>query len=544
MLFKIPRQLIRLGAVLASLVFVAFVYQNCSPGFTSVPVMSNNSSSVAPIPTPTPPSPQPSPTADNTPFAANVLGVNPFIAANNPNLALDADLNSFLTSTHLQNLLTNVNYLSNGRVALDIDDAFPQQIASPSGSLVFNATDPRMPQVSSYYHVDNFVQALKTEGVGPTTAPLVHLNAHCQNGASSTNNAYFDPQTMQVCLGSATIPGGFVAWGSYDSDVAVHEFGHSVNHATSTTDILSSSADLGALDEGLADTWAYLHNGNSSIADWYGLAIYKALGISTTNFKGLRDLTLVPSYPNYLDGERHDDSIAYSTVIYELNKKGASIPNLHKLSIRVLSDLQSGDDFDNIASYMIKESSASGVDTTALTTALQARGLYRKDDVSQVTLAASDVAIIDNHAFSSAQVGGNCNKQLDVGETAIVVLNLGSPAASLGAVKVRLSSAAGSGITVSSGANTANYFRINSGSKFFNGLPTNTQLRHLDTIYAAFLVRGDTAGSHALNVSLTGFDSMDTTPSTKQITVNITVGTAATMTTACSSASLEASVWP
>lgn len=543
----------RLTIMLLIGAFIAGVYQNCSPGFAPTQDMQfMKASSLGPTPTPAPSStPAPGATPTATPangVPAKIVDLNPFKASGNPNLPFNTDFTPYLTSTYLQNLQMSAGYLTNGRVAMDVDEAYPTGIAKPTENLALAATNPKFQQVNAYYHIDRFLVGLKNDQAGPASAPLVHVDAHCKGKAS--NNAFFDPTEMKICLGSAVV-GGTTVWGSNDADASVHEFGHSINHAVSSTDILATTADLGALDEGFADVWAYLNNDNPWIAAWYGKAIFLATKLDTTNFKGLRDLTSVPSYPDFLLGERHDDSVALSSIFYELRQKGIPVSKLRRLVSRVLSDLQAGDDFGAAARYMLQESAGVGIDATLVHSALSARGLYRKDDVSALSLAsAGDVLIIDNHFLDTAtfRTKTNCNRQLDRGETALVLVNISnSSATALGSVAAKLSlAAATNGVEIPAGGELGSFLRLNASSKYLASLiplSQNSGIHQINTLFASFVIYAKTAGTYSFNVNLTGFDSQDTTPSTKTINFNLTVGTAANLDSPCPGGGEDA-VWP
>jgi len=520
------------GGLLSALIIIS-VYQNCSSGF-STQVVPGNSSLVGPT------------VSGNGHF----IELNPYKASGNPSLPFSTDFTPYLTKAKINNLLATASGLSNGRLVIDRDGAFPGSIAKSSEDLVFSANDPKFQQVNTYYHIDKFLSELAQQGTGPTTAPLVRIDTHCK-GADANNNAYFEPSTMTICLGSATV-NGTVVWASNDADVSVHEFGHTINHSLSSTDILDSSLSLSTLDEGLSDVWAYLSNLNPHIASWYGQAMMQAMGKPTTEFRGLRDLTTIPSFPDYLYGLWHDDSIGISTVFFELHKNhNAPASNLRKLASRVLSDLQAGDTFAEVVRYMIQESTAAGIDSNLVQAAFTARGLYRKDSLTTLTVPATNgVIIIDNHYFDPGTFSqqGNCNGKLDVGETALVVINLANSATtSIGTVRAQLSEAPLSpGVSIQPGSDEATYLRFNASRRFVESLvpaSVDTTTHRLNTYLAGFFVSATTAGTYTFNLRLTAFNSMDTTPVTKTVPVSITVGSVAPLKALCPGNG-EESVWP
>jgi hypothetical protein len=513
--------------------FIVFAtYQNCSSGFSAqVPGTSSLGG----------------PTLSGD---GHFVDLNPFKASGDPSLSFGSDFTAYLSKAKITNLQASAKWLSNGRIAIDRDGAFASSIAKPTEELLFSATDPKFQQVNTYYHIDNFLSDLSTDGSGPATAPLVHIDTHCK-GTDAANNAYFEPSTMNICLGSATV-NGTVAWGANDADVSVHEFGHSINHALSSTDILDSSLSLSTLDEGISDVWAFLKNFNPHIAAWYGQAMLQAMGKPPTDFRGLRDLTLTPSFPDYLYGMWHEDSIGISTVFFDLHKNhGIPASNLRRLASRVLSDLQAGNTFAEVVRYMIQESTAVSIDPNVVQTAFSARGLYRKDGLTTLTVpAANGVFIIDNHYFDPQTFSqkGNCNGALDVGETALVVVNLANSATtSIGTVRAQLSEAPLSpGVTILPGSDEATYLRFNASRRFVESLvpaAVDTTTHRLNTYLAGFFITGNSAGTYTFNLRLTAFNSIDTSPVTKTVPVTITVGSVAPLTALCPGNG-EEGVWP
>jgi hypothetical protein len=507
-------------------VVCVFSFQNCGKGFKAVTVQSTDASSVLD-------------TKLGPPGA--IIPLSPYASVNNTNIPFNYNLSAFLINKPIQHLKPG-DKLTNGIAIIEASDAFPDQLANPNDSLMFDGGDPRLQQVNAYYHIDELVSALSVGGVLPTNYPAVHVNSHCNLGASSRNNAFFDTQEKKLCMGYSPQSDGFNVWSANDADVLVHEFGHSVNHTASTDDILGSNSDMGALDEGFADVWAFLANSNPYIANWYGKAIYTSLGASVANFKGLRNLTTVPSYPSYLVGEIHDDSTGLSTVFYALVQAGVPRAKLRQLAIRVLSDLQSMDSFGSAAKYMIQESAALGISTDVVRSALNLRGLFRKDDLAGLNVTGTGVNVIDNHAYSVMK-NGNCNRAMDVGETNLVVVDLQNTGLALGTVVGRLSTLADpAAIKIEAGGDLGSYLRVNAASSFINSVKGKSQYR-TQLLYSGFLITANAAGTYQFTLAVKGFDSIDEQPSTKTLSFSITVGTGANIVGTCGTAAEEA-VWP
>jgi len=397
------------------------------------------------------------------------------------------------------------------------------------------------------------VSSLNQLGVFPSTYPLTHVNAHCTD-SDAENNSYFDPSINSLCLGYSTI-NTFTGWAAFDADVIVHEFGHSINYAVvSDGDLLSSTQDLWALDEGVADLWAYLQNGNPYIAQYFGYVLTKAItpnSPSLTNYKGLRDLSVVPSYPDSIEGEAHSDGVMISTVLYDLHQAGIPIDMLKKLTIRVLSDLQTGDTFADVMSYILEESANLQIDITTVQAALTARNLLRKDSVSGLSLLPAKIFVIDNHA-SSIQAKGNCNGKLDAGETAILYLDVQNDNSTLGTVATRLTTnAPANEVSVLSGADYGWYIRFNPNSTYLQSLPSSAQtvgssayFEHL--FYSSFAIKATAAAAgktYQFTLQTLGFNSVDASPVLGAINFSIPVGSVANIAVKCPGAG-ENSVWP
>lgn len=508
-----------------------FAFQNCGRGFKSA--VTNQDSALS--------------------FSkpGSILPLSLFAATNSISTPVDTDLSPYVQSVNVENLRPG-NHLSNGHIVVDSDDEYPNQLPSPS-NLIFPPSDPRFAAVNAYYHTDRLVSSLKQLGVFPSSYPQTHMNVHCSDN-SAENNSYFDPSTDMLCLGFSK-SGNFTAWGALDADVIVHEFGHSINYAmVSDEDILSSTQDLWALDEGIADVWAYMQNGNPYIARWFGYVLTKALAPnspSLANFKGLRDLSVIPNYPAGILGEEHDDSVFVSTIFSDLRQAGVPAADLKKLAIRVLSDLQYGDTFADVVSYIREEAASLSIDSGKLNGILMARNLLRKESTAGITLAANRIFVIDNHA-TSIQAGGNCNAKLDAGETAIVYLDLANGNSTLGSVIAKLSTTVPANeVSIVPGAEYSWFLRFNPNSTYLQSLPSRAQVVGSDSYrqqlyYASFAVKAAAAAAgktYQFTLQTLAFNSVDSTQSVGSLDFTIPVGSVANLNGNCPGAG-ENNVWP
>lgn len=525
------RRLKILSLLLPLMTIGLFTFQNCGRGFKAAGVDQNSTLSFS--------------------KPGSILPLNLFAATNSISTPVDTDLSPYVQSVTVENLRPG-SFLGNGRIVVDTDDEFASQLPSPS-NLIFKPSEPQFAAVNAYYHTDRLVSSLSQLGVFPSSYPKTHVNVHCSD-SSAENNSYFDPSTDILCLGFSK-SGSFTAWAALDADVIVHEFGHSINAAVATDkDTLTSSQDLWALDEGIADVWAYLQNGSPYIGRWFGYILTKAVSPNSpllANFKGLRDLTTAPNYPAALQGESHDDSVFVSTIFSDMKQAGVPAADLKKLAIRVLSDLQYGDTFADVVSYIKEEAASLKIDSAKVNNALTARNLLRKDSLAGLSLSAANIFVVDNHYFN-VQKGGNCNAKLDAGETAILFLNLANSGSNLGTMVTRLTTTApATEVSFVTGGDISWYSRINQASTFLQSFPARAQVigssSYLDNVsFAGYAVKTTAAAAgktYPFNLQILGFNSVDSSPVLGSINFSLQVGSVANITGNCPGAG-ENNVWP
>lgn len=526
------RKFLRVSLLLLSGLITLMSFQNCGKGFEAIGDAASLSSS--------------STGGSLTGLPAGLSGNgkifkrDPFTDAKLTAADFTMDFSSFTSTAQLSHML-DVNHFSNSVVDLGQDDAFPGMIPTPRSSLSYTPSQPQFQHVNSYYHLDKLISELVSVQQFSITRPALKVNPHCTAGASALNNAYYSPSENLLCMGKSN-PNNLSIWAADDADVLVHEFGHYLNHYYSSDEIMGSTWETGAMDEGLADVWAYRQNEGIHISEWYGRAIYAAAGQLIEPYTGLRDLTTVPQYPQQLMAEVHDDSTYISTVFYTLLK---AHPELTKAQFsllikRVLESLQMGDGFGAAIRTLRTEVAKVGITAAEVDAALTARGLYRKDDLAGVAVEGTPV-VMDNHAFTGISVGGNCSGTLDAGETVVVYVDLkNSGTTDLGQMYAKLTTnAAPAAIEILPGGEIGSFYRLLTTQSYLQDeIKTQTKLgsRYVQRLlYSSFVIKaGATAtGPYTFTMALSGMNSIDTTPVKKTVTFTLNVGNGTTMAGKC-----------
>lgn len=436
-----------------------------------------------------------------------------------------ANYGSATTIKHLKNL----GYLSNGYINVNLDTAYPGQLASPQSSLVFAPTTPRFQQVNAYFHIDTLIADLAGMGMFPASYTPIKVDAHCVN-TDSKNNAYYSFTDHQLCMGYTDLNSKRI-WAADDQDVTVHEFGHSLNHTFSTTDIITSTPDLGAIDEGFADLWAYRQSLDPKVSVWFGRAIYAYYNQSMAS---LRDLSVVTNYPAGLVDEVHDDSSFISGAVYQIeNDASVSTLNKTKLEKRMLEDLQFGHGLQDAIVSLQDEAADLGIDPTIVSSALSTRGLLRNDDVNQVQLNATKPAFpIDTYKYTFME-NGNCNGALDAGETLLLYPNLENTGAIKGGIALELSTATPN-VSVLAGGDYGFVNRIKANTSFQTGelTPLNkndaTQLAtYYDRMLApSFVIKADAGatGTATFNLKISTMNTIGGVANTRIVSFTLPIG--------------------
>lgn len=525
---KVPRTI----ALLASFFVVTIAFQNCGGRFEAV---GNTGASLS--------SSSSGSTNNAFPLGLTLPGRvftrDPFSDSDLTTVDFQFDYSNFVTPVFVSHLLSR-NHLANNAIQLNQDDLFPDNIPTPNRPLNFAPNEPEFQHVMTYYHIDQLLtHLLSNRQFALGFAPLA-INPHC-NDEFARNNAYYDSQNNFMCLGYSD-PNNLQIWSADDSDVVVHEFGHFLNHKFSTDEILFSNFEMGALDEGLADVWAYFQNGDPNISEWYGRAILTAFQQPIADYAGLRDLASTPSYPADLVGEVHVDSPHLSTLFYNLKVNHPEITpsNFTLLLKRTLESLQIGDGFGAAIRIFRTEAIKLGVGVNEINSLLQTRGLLRKDNMTPVSMPTAP-RIIDNHAFEGFTKNGNCNGALDAGESVVVLPDLlNSGLADLGQLTTKLTTNAPvTRIAILPGGNIGSLYRLRAGQAY---VASEIQTKNPDSadyqdrlIYSAFLIEAKAAAAGTYNFTLTvsGMNTVDNTPVTKAINFSIPVGSVPTRATPC-----------
>lgn len=484
-----------------------------------------------------------------TTIAAKVIGENP--RAESPGLAFTASLagrGTLVTLTGLDGSCA----LKNSFLQVTADDEFPNDIALVGAGLdLLDPTNPRFQQLSTYFYANKLKDLIIARGGDLSQLSGVALDAHCLNagGTSSVNNAFYLPASNQVCLGYTT-NGGKRLYASDDADVILHEFGHAVSHKLSSTNIMYSTfLESGAIDEGIADYWAHTNTGNASLSEWF-LGSIDNIDAGNPDPYYQRVATQNNLYPQSMVAEIHFDSRPWAEALWAI--RGAlGAAKADQLVVRMLDLLPSTLYFREAVSALQSAALSlgfSGSERAAIDNVLAAKGLLRSDSATGLTLSNKaghkGVYIIDDHAFSY-QVGGNCNGVLDVGETALVMVNVRSAAGAgmIGLGTGTLANGVGSvgSVSLVTGGTIAEYMRMNgAAADFVDVLATSGVFSDDATVAASFLIRGETAGLVNQTLFFTPMGG-----ATVSIPISFTVGSNATRPTNCPGGALEnRALWP
>lgn len=309
--------------------------------------------------------------------------------------------------------------LENSRYALLSDDLFFKILFQPiSDSAIFTPDAPQFQQINSFYFSTKLHDYV-TNTLGASLLDPVAIVPHCDSIDKATGDnlgAFYLAEQRYLCFGWITNKVGKKIWAADDSSVIIHEAGHSINTDLASVNILRNSPEAIAIDEGVADYWAATMLNVSNVAAFYLSADGSPIRSANDNH----------SYPISQDFESHDDGRMITEVLWELRKGdnlGKAITDgLVKRSLQLLSAHTSFADFYE-AIY-----EASGPNFLNLTHAqraiivekFKAKGIHRVDSASGIRLAEKNgVTVVDGTAYL-----GNCDGQLNVGESVPVLVNL------------------------------------------------------------------------------------------------------------------------
>lgn len=458
-----------------------------------------------------------------------------------PSLAFSqtASINETVIAS-LDNLIGNCA-LESDRLRMNADTLFPSYLARPTTvNQSYAPSAPEYQQYNSFYHANALRDLMVGLGVNFGSTSKLIMDAHCD----VDRNAYFSPSQNKVCLGYVNVSSSKKVWAADDADVVIHEVGHYVNHFLSSTNIMNSSMESGAIDESVADYWALTIMNDAQLSEWF-------LGSIGPSY--IRDATQNISYPNGLTATIHDDSRILTQVLWDLRQNAnlgkTTTDALVRRAVQLLPATSRLGDFYQ-AIYDASGPAFLNLNSTKrnlIVAKFTDKGLHRADSASGLRLSTvggsnKQVYVIDDHTYSF-QKNGNCNGVLDVNETAMILVNLENPSNTAMGVGVATLGAAPSGITVLSGGNYGEFFRMRANSDFIQSLPSGISRREEAVLWASFVVRASSSGNKNMNLV---FEPMYSDP-TGQLAVgpdimvnfNVNVGTAATSTN-CTNASL----WP
>lgn len=398
------------------------------------------------------------------------------------------------TPAVLSGLSGNCN-LQSSRYSITSDSFYPQNIVQPLvADQVYSPSSPEFRQLNAFFYA-TALRNLVTNDLGATLSGQISMDAHC----NQQDNAYFSPSSRHLCFGWHDAGAGKKVWAADDADVILHEAGHTVNHSLASTGIMNSTLEAGAIDESIADYWALTVMGDGQLSEWF-------LGSIGASY--IRDATLNHAYPASLSYSVHNDSRILTQVLWDLRGAGnLGKSDTDKLVKRALQLLPATSRFAEFYEAFYDASGPAFLNLTAPKRALivnkfTAKGLHRADSATGLRLSTAGVQlqVIDDHSYSF-QSGGNCNGVLDVGETALVLVNLENPNASAMGVGVATLGAAPAGIVIPSGGGVGEFFRLNPSGDFISSLPVAGSSRDESTMMASFLIRATSAGAKNFSLS-------------------------------------------
>lgn len=442
--------------------------------------------------------------------------------------------NAIPSSVDIQ-ALDNTGYLSNGHLSITFDSQFPSQVAQSSTNFSYGPSTPQFRQTNAYYHAIRLIALYKKLNFDLSTLVNILLDTHCE----APSNAYFNSVQNRVCLGYVDLnPRRFAA---DDSDVMIHELNHAINRVLNTNDILQSSPEMGAVDEGTSDFWSNMLNNSPDLAPYYGRAIWEGAYKTPVN-EPLRTANAnpLPRYPESLTSEVHEDGVVFNSALWAIY---AAVPSsqhesLQKAVARTIQDAQDRDGFKQLAYKFGLEASSLGMDMTVVQNKLTSFGLRRTDDLNQLSVPTSGAVRVIDQTIQGVISVSNCNKILEQGEEALVFINFNNAGAALGSIEAQVLSV-GPGLQVYAGGDYGFFMRFSANKSFLNSIPTTGSLSSLDSyrygalVYSTFLIKANSAGTYNMTVRLKSFSSITGATQTRDFTVPVTVA-AASATKTCS----------
>ncbi len=465
----------------------------------------------------------------------NIFNENPRASSGDLNLPFNSDLTLAMTQSATLSGLSGNCVLQSSRYQITSDTFYSSSVAKPTSTNQAYAPDsPYFQQLNSFYYAQQ-LKTLVVDELGASLSGRITMDAHC----NQADNAYFSPSSKHLCFGYHN-EGAKKVWSADDADVVLHEAGHTVNHALASTSIMNSTTEAGAIDESIADYWALTVMNDGQLSEWF----LGALGAPY-----IRDATASHSYPASLTYSVHSDSRILTEVLWDLrDPSNLGRSDTDKLVKRALQLLPSTSRFGDFYEAFYDASGPAFLNLSVgkralILTKFTNKGIHRADSAAGLRLstASTQIRVIDDHSYSFLS-GGNCNGTLDVGETALVLVNLENPANSSMGVGIATLGAAPSGTSVPSGGEVGEYFRLNANSDYVASLPVGST-RDDATMMASFVIRATSSGVKNFSLS---FKPMHADPTgntapgaSETVSFSLTVGSAAT-SSSCSNNSL----WP
>ncbi len=432
--------------------------------------------------------------------------------------------------------LDSSGYLSNGYINIKADSQFPSQIAMSSTNFNYATGTPQFRQTNSYYHSIRLIALYKELGFDLNNLVNIKIDTHCE----APSNAYFNSVQNRVCMGYADLsPRRYAA---DDADVMIHELNHAVNRVFSDNDILNSSPEMGAIDEGSSDFWSSMLSDSPDLAPYFGRAIWQKAYNTVVNAP-LRtaEENPLPHYPESLDSEVHYDGVIFNSALWAIYKAlpSGQINNFKKAFARTIQAAQNRDGFKQLAKSLMQEAQTLGVDTSIIQTKLTDFGLYRTDDLNQLSVPSSGFVRIIDEPVSSYTTIGNCNKILEADEEVLVIFNFNNTGPALGSVTADLVSL-DSGLQVILGGDVGTYMRFSQNKNFIASLPSSGSkssmgsYRYGAMVASAFAFKALSAGTFNIRIRLKSYSSITGTTQTRDVDIPITVAAASSVKTCTS----------
>jgi len=480
-------------------------------------------------------------TCASGPTSANIsiFNENPRTGSGNGALPFNSTLDSSMTLPGTITGLSGNCLLQSSLLSITSDTFYPSNVAKiTSTSQAYSPSSPEFQQLNAFFQSTTVLKNLLVESLGASLPPgQLSINAHC----NQQDNAYFSPTSKALCLGWHDAGAGKKVWAADDADVVIHESGHYVNHSLASTSIMNSTTEAGSIDESVADYWALTVMNDAQLSEWF-------LGSIGASY--VRDATVNHSYPASLNFEVHDDSRILTQVLWDLRVAGnlgkADTDKLVKRALQLLPATTRFADFYE-AIYDASGPAFLNLDPAkraVIVSKFTNKGIHRVDSAAshRLSTTSAQVRVIDDHSYSFLS-GGNCNGVLDVGETALVLVNLENPTASAMGVGVATLDSIPAGTTVPSGGEVGEYFRLKANSDFVASLPAAGSSRDDATMMASFVIRATSSGVKNFSFSFRPMysDPTGTVPANSDVTIgfSVTTGSAAT-----SSSCTNNALWP